>query len=104
MLRDPIARFRLIALLEGVSFLVLLFIAMPLKYAADMPLAVRVVGMAHGVLFIAYVLLLVDLFASKKFTASRCGIAFVASLLPFGTFAFDRVLKREQEQQQSISA
>jgi integral membrane protein len=53
-------RFRLVATLEGISFLVLLFVAMPLKYFAGMPKAVSVVGMAHGLLFVAYMYLLYE--------------------------------------------
>jgi integral membrane protein len=54
MLNTPIRRLRFVGFVEGVSYLVLLFIAMPLKYWAGMPLAVRVVGMLHGVLFILF--------------------------------------------------
>ena len=49
---------RLVALLEGTSFLVLLFIAMPLKYLADLPLAVRIVEACHGVLFLMFIAVL----------------------------------------------
>jgi len=87
--------FRKVALLEGASFIVLLGAAMPLKYLADLPQAVRVVGMAHGVLFIAYMLLLGGLFASGRFSARRTAVAFVVSLVPFGTFWFDKSLRAE---------
>jgi integral membrane protein len=83
-------RFHFIALIEGLSYLALLFIAMPLKYLADMPLAVRVVGMAHGVLFVAYVLLVALLFLRRTFTFKQGLWAFVLSLIPFGTFAIYR--------------
>jgi integral membrane protein len=89
--------FRRIAWVEGWSFLVLLGVAMPLKYLAGLPLAVRIVGMAHGVLFIAYVVLLALLFARKAFTFERTTWALILSLVPFGTFLLERQLAREDE-------
>ena len=87
--------FRYVAWLEGVSFVLLLFVAMPLKYLAGMPLAVRVVGLAHGVLFIAYVGLATALLARRQWTLARTGEALGMSILPFGTFVFDRSVKQE---------
>jgi integral membrane protein len=88
-------RFRLIAWLEGVSFLLLLGIAMPLKYLAGLPLAVRVVGMAHGVLFVAYVVFVVLFLVRRHWSLARAAEAFGLSLVPFGTFVLDRSLKEE---------
>lgn len=86
-------RLRLIGKIEGVSFLVLLGVAMPLKYLAGLPLAVTVVGWAHGVLFV--------LFLAALGLAHRAGLplrlsilVFVASLLPFGPFLIDGRLAR----------
>lgn len=90
LLKTPLGRLRVIAFAEGVSFLVLLGIAMPLKYMADMPQAVRVVGMAHGVLFILYILLLVQVAIELSWTFGRSVLAFLASLVPFGTFYADK--------------
>lgn len=87
-----LGRFRLIALLEGISYLLLLFIAMPLKYFADMPLAVRVTGMAHGVLFVAYAALVAALLARGSFSFARAAWAMLMSIVPFGTFVLDRQL------------
>jgi integral membrane protein len=92
---DLIRRFRVIALLEGASFLILLGIAMPLKYFAGMPLAVRVVGMAHGMLFVAYLALVAALLYRRQWSLGRAGEAMMMSVLPFGTFVFDRSLKEE---------
>ena len=86
---------RLVALAEGVSFLVLLFVAMPLKYLAGQPLAVRVVGSIHGFLFVAFVLVLVWASVARGWPFRRSLLAFVASIVPFGTFAFDVSLRRE---------
>ncbi len=95
MLATPLARLRLVGLLEGLSFLVLLLIAMPLKYAADQPLAVRYVGMAHGILFLLYLLAIVPVALDHRWNARTVGLAVLASLLPAGPFVFDaKVLKK----------
>ena len=91
-LKTPLGRLLKIGLAEGISFLVLLFIAMPLKYVLDMPEPVRIVGMAHGVLFIMYVLALAQATLVHKWTIKIAIIAFLASFLPFGTFFLDRIL------------
>lgn len=95
--KNTFNQFRKIAFAEGVSFLVLLFIAMPLKYLADSPLAVRYVGMAHGVLFVAYIIwaLLVKAEANKSFVWLIK--VFVASIIPFGTFWMEKQWKKEEE-------
>lgn len=97
MLRTPIGRLRAVALLEGVSFLVLLFIAMPLKYLAGMPLAVKLVGWAHGLLFVLFILALAETAAALRWSLLRVVGAFIASLLPFGTFVLDARLRREEQ-------
>lgn len=88
-------KLRLVAFLEGVSFLLLLFVAMPLKYFAGLPLAVRIVGLAHGLLFILFVIALLRAATGHKWPLRRAVTAFVASLLPFGTLVFDRSLRSE---------
>src|SRR5687767_12315450 len=92
-LTNPIPRLRAIALIEGVSFLVLLFIAMPLKYLAGIPAAVKVVGWIHGVLFIAFCVALVQTTIVAKWSVARAGLVLVAALLPFGPFVLDRRMK-----------
>jgi integral membrane protein len=86
---------RLVALLEGSSFLVLLFIAMPLKYLAGLPLAVRIVGAVHGGLFLVFLGALYRAGSARRWRLSRWLIAFISSVVPFGTFVFDRSLRRE---------
>lgn len=88
-------RFMLIALLEGISYLLLLCIAMPLKYYADMPGAVKYVGWAHGVLFVLYCFYLLKVWMGYKWSFRKATGAFIASLLPFGTFVLDRQLNKE---------
>ena len=89
--------FRKVAFWEGISYLLLLGVAMPLKYMADMPKAVSIVGMAHGILFLLYLLFLYLVWHERDWKLSRVAIAFVASLLPFGTMVFDKSLKEEIE-------
>lgn len=88
--------FRRIAIAEGISFLILLGIAMPLKYFAGMPMAVKLVGYVHGFLFIGFVALAWQ----TKDALNKSFIwfigAFIASLLPFGTFVLDKQLKKEE--------
>ena len=86
---------RLVALLEGSSFILLLFVAMPLKYLAGLPLAVRLVGSVHGALFIWFVAALYRAARARDWPRSRSVTAFAASILPFGTFVFDASLRRE---------
>ncbi|HEV7734749.1 MAG TPA: DUF3817 domain-containing protein [Candidatus Binatia bacterium] len=81
---------RTIALIEGVSFLVLLGIAMPLKYLAGVPEPVKVVGWTHGVLFMLLVGALAHAVFARGWTMSRAGMVFVSALLPFGPFVVDR--------------
>lgn len=96
MLKTVLGWLRVVAFLEGMSFLVLLGIAMPLKYWADNPEPVRVIGMAHGVLFVAYVFLVLQSMIVYKWKISKGILAFVASLVPFGTFYADKKLFREE--------
>jgi integral membrane protein len=77
---------RIVGWLEGLSLIVLIGIAMPLKYMYDKPEAVKVVGMAHGVLFILYSVLLFAVAYQLKWTIIRTALGFIASFIPFGTF------------------
>ena len=86
-------RLRLAGVIEGTSTLVLFGVAMPLKYMADMPIAVTIVGMAHGVLFM--ILVGMALIAIKKVPISRrlALMVMVGAVFPFGPFIVDRRLK-----------
>lgn len=88
--------FRKIGIAEGVSFLVLLLIAMPLKYIWGMPLAVKYTGWAHGLLFVLYVGMAWYVKEMRNWPLRRFLTAFIAAWLPLGTFVFDRSLKREE--------
>ena len=87
-----VRQFKIVAILEGVSFLVLLGIAMPLKYIFDMPASTQIVGMAHGILFIAYVLMVVIIRKQLNWNLKTTALALTASVLPFGPFVVDRKL------------
>ena len=94
-LSTNLGKFRLIALLEGISFIVLVFIAMPLKYGYDMPLFVKYFGWAHGVLFVLYMILLLQCSIEYSWKISKILMAFFASLLPFRTFYLEKKLQKE---------
>jgi integral membrane protein len=81
---------------EGISFLVLLCIAMPLKYFFKEPMAVTVAGWIHGILFVAFLFLAWEVKTDRNKSAKWFGTAFLASLLPAGTFFFDKKLKEEE--------
>ena len=87
--------FRHIGVMEGVSYLILLLIAMPLKYLAGIPWAVKYMGWAHGVLFVSFGFFLIRVWIKYKWSFGKTTMAFVASLLPFGTFVLDKRLKKE---------
>jgi len=93
LLDTNLKKFRLIALLEGLSFIILLFIAMPIKYMLGEPMAVKIVGMAHGGLFLLFIYLLFASAKEYKWKFSFISMAFIASLLPFGTFYLEKKLK-----------
>lgn len=82
--------FKKIAFAEGVSFLILVFLAMPLKYFLSFPEAVTYFGWIHGILFISYVALLTIVAAEEKWKLTTVILAFIAALLPFGPFWFDK--------------
>jgi len=105
MLSTPIGRLRFIGFVEGMSYLVLLLVAMPLKYWAAMTMAVRIVGSAHGGLFVLFFLSVAEVSARRGWwTGSFWGKAFLASIVPLGTFVFDRWLKRQEAADEPASS
>lgn len=85
-LETKIKIFRWVSILEGISFLVLLFLAMPLKYFFDLPQMVQLVGMAHGILFIAYIFGALWMRKPLNWRPRTLLIAMVCSVVPFGPF------------------
>tara|TARA_R110000868_G_scaffold364942_3_gene627823 strand:+ start:134 stop:436 length:303 start_codon:yes stop_codon:yes gene_type:complete len=90
-----INQFRWISLAEGISFLVLLLIAMPLKYLFDSPLMVKYFGWLHGLLFMLYVFQLLYLTIQLKWKLRRLFFYFLAAFFPFAPFFVERNLRRE---------
>jgi len=87
--------FRNTAVIEGISTIILFCIAMPMKYLSDMPQAVTYVGWVHGLLFIAYVYLLVMCWFTYRWKPGRVALFFLASLIPFAPFFVERKLRHE---------
>ncbi|WP_409341493.1 DUF3817 domain-containing protein [Paenibacillus sp. MBLB4367] len=96
MWKTSVGWFRGIAFIEGISFLVLLFIAMPLKYFADMPAPVKFVGMAHGALFGLYMIALLVVWVTRRWSFLKGIVAFIAAFVPFATFVLEAKLRKEQ--------
>jgi integral membrane protein len=96
-----IKNLRVIGISEGISFLILLLVAMPLKYIWGMPQTVKIVGWMHGILFIAYVIAVFLAAKAMRWGFFKVCVAVIASLLPFGTFVLDKELKRRQKEFQS---
>lgn len=96
-LKKLLHRFRMIGIAEGISFLVLLLIAMPLKYIFHIPEAVKFFGWVHGALFIAFIYLAFEVMGALKKKFTWFAKAFAAAIIPLGTFIFDRQLRKEEK-------
>ena len=83
--------------MEAISFLLLLGFAMPLKYFAGNPQAVKVVGWIHGVLFIVFGVALLRVWITARWPLARTALVFIAALLPFGPFVVDRQMAGYEE-------
>lgn len=91
--------FQKVALLEAISTVLLFFVAMPLKYFADMPLAVRIAGSVHGILVVAFVILLIMCWQEFKWSFKKVVIYFILSLFPIISFWVEMDLKKEIKKQ-----
>ena len=85
-----IKAFQIISILEGVSLLLILFVSMPLKYIFDMPEANQVIGMAHGILFLVYVVMAILVKSELNWNFKILLIVLACSIIPLGTFWMDR--------------
>jgi integral membrane protein len=94
MQNDSRRSFEVLAFLEGTSLIVLLGVAMPLKYLAGIALATRVMGLLHGLAFLAYAVTLLDAFATRRWPRRTVGLGMLAAFLPGGTFVFVNHLRR----------
>lgn len=90
---------RVVGFLEGISFLLLLFVAMPMKYIFDNPILVKYVGMGHGVLFILFLIVLFVVCEKQKWSLKMFILGLIASILPFGPFVFDAKIKKLEPEQ-----
>lgn len=90
--------YRKTAIIEGISYLILLFIAMPIKYIFDIPEPVKYFGWIHGVLFLFYFAVLIIAAVMYKWSVLRIIIFLVGSVLPFVPFYLDKNLKKEYPQ------
>ena len=82
--------FRLISFLEGISYLLLLFIAIPIKYFQGDATYVKMLGMPHGILFMGYIILVILIQKQMKWNLKTMGVVALASVIPFGTFYVDK--------------
>ncbi|TDQ28843.1 MULTISPECIES: DUF3817 domain-containing protein [Tenacibaculum] len=93
--------FRLVSLLEGISYILLLFIAVPIKYTQGNPEYVKMLGMPHGLLFVGYIVLAIMLKYDLNWNTKNFGIVCLLSILPFGTFFVGKYLKQEGDYKKS---
>lgn len=97
-MKNHIKIFRKIALLEGISYLLLFAVTMPLKYLLDMPQPNYIVGLIHGLLFVVYCIYSLILFKEfEDWNYKTLGIVLIASLLPFATFILDKKLLKKYD-------
>ncbi len=95
-MNTPIGRFRIMGFLEGGSLLVLLFIAMPLKYFAGFPEAVTVVGSLHGFLFVTYLFIIAYVTFKVRWSFIWVASALAVGFIPFGNFVLDSRLRKSR--------
>jgi len=88
--------FKVVAFLEGLSLLLLLFFAMPMKYIFDEPIYVKIIGMIHGWLFVGYIILAMVVKKERKWSWMQFGEVCLASIVPFGTFYIERKYLRNE--------
>lgn len=94
---NPYPLLRKVALAEGISWLALLFVAMPLKYFAGLPLAVSIVGAAHGGLFVAFLVVWQRTWVRADWSLAAAALVFLSALLPFGPLFVDAPLRRLEQ-------
>ena len=92
LLKTQLGRLRLLAYIEGISFLLLLFVTMPLKYNFDLPGPNRITGLVHGLLFVMYVFAVIKIKIEENWKLRKTLLALLASVIPFGTFWADKKL------------
>ena len=95
---SELKKFKLINKIEGISFIILLFVAMPLKYGlfgTELPIATKIVGMAHGLLVFAFIYQIIEAKKEAGFTLKETALYSILSLVPFGGFYTDKLLAKK---------
>ncbi|MFK5976204.1 MAG: DUF3817 domain-containing protein [Sulfurovum sp.] len=92
---SELKKFRLINKIEGISFIILVFIAMPMKYYFDIPMATKIVGMAHGVLVFVFIYQIIEAHQEAKFKLQESALYSLLSLIPFGSFYTENLLAKK---------
>lgn len=98
-MHPPVPFLRKVALAEAVSYLILLGIAMPLKYLFHQPLAVKITGMIHGILFVVFCVALLRVMLEARWPLGRCAFIFIASFIPLVPFFLDRRMAAWEHQE-----
>lgn len=94
---DPLFRFRMLALIEGVSYLLILFVTMPMKYYMGIGILNKIVGWGHGILFVIYIILAFEILIRQRINFWQFLRVIIASIIPFGTFFNEKMLKEQQK-------
>jgi len=92
-MNKTVKNFGIINTIEGYSYLLLLFVAMPMKYIFAIAIATKIVGMIHGILFLLFIYLLLASWQETKWSTKETITFFIASLIPFGTFFTKKKIK-----------
>jgi integral membrane protein len=92
---SELQKFKLVNKIEGISFLILLFIAMPLKYSFGFPIATKIAGMIHGLFVFAYIYQVIEAKKEAGLTGKEIAIYTILSLIPFGSFYTDKELAKK---------
>jgi len=92
---SELKKFRFINKVEGISFIILLFIAMPLKYQFGYPIATKIAGMAHGLLVFTFIYQIIEAKREAGFTLKETALYVLLSLVPFGSFYTDKLLAKK---------
>ncbi|MBC8645178.1 DUF3817 domain-containing protein [Flavobacterium lindanitolerans] len=96
LLKTPIGRLRLLGYVEGLSLLVLLFIAVPLKYATENPSLSKIIGPTHGALFLLFIINTLSVGVEQQWQFRKTTYkVLLACIIPFGTFYIDRKILRK---------
>ncbi|GIT97400.1 DUF3817 domain-containing protein [Sulfurovum sp. TSL1] len=92
---SELQKFRWVNKIEGISFIILIFIAMPMKYSFGYPIATKVVGMLHGLLVFAFIYQIIEAKKETGFTFKETALYSILSLIPFGSFYTDKLLAKK---------